>query len=124
MYDDVITLKAATMTYDTYGNEVPAYTDRTVYAQPRGVYNSEFYNAAQLGLQPSITFVLSNRAEYQGEKMLDFHGVLYSVIRVDWDAQRDAIRLICEERIGARVPEAQNEDRAGYARVGQFHLRS
>ena len=100
MYDDVIKLKAATVTYDSAGNEIPTYTDRTVYAQPRTVYSSEFYSAAQLGLHPEITFVLSNREEYQGEKVLEFHGKVYEVIRVDWVAQRDAVNLICQERIG------------------------
>lgn len=101
MYDDVITLKGnKTTTYDAAGNEIITYEERTVYAMPRGIYSSEYYAAAQLGLHPSITFQLSNRAEYQGEKLLDFHGETYVVVRVDWDAQRDAVRLICEERVG------------------------
>lgn len=101
MYDDVITLKGnKTVTYDTSGNEIITYEERTVYVIPRGVYSSEFYNAAQLGIHPSITFVLSNRNEYQNEKLLSFHGTDYHVVRVDWDAQRDAVRLVCEERVG------------------------
>lgn len=100
MYDSVATLKGGpTTSYDAYGNEVITYTERQVFVMPRGVYNSEFYNAAQVGLHPSITFVLTTRADYQGEKLIEWEGKDYEVIRVDWTAQRDSISLVCEEHI-------------------------
>ena len=100
MYDSVATLKAyGTPTYDEHGNEVPTITETTVYVQPRGVYQSEFYNAAQLGLKPSVTLYITNKADYDGQKVLEYEGKEYSVIRVDWSAQRDGISLVCEERI-------------------------
>ena len=100
MYDSVATLKAyGTSTYDEYGNEVQTITETTVYVQPRGVYQSEFYNAAQLGLKPSLTLYMTNKADYDGQKILEYEGKEYSVIRVDWSAQRDGISLVCEERI-------------------------
>lgn len=100
MYDSVAILKAyGTPTYDKYGNEVPNISTTEVFVQPRGVYNAEFYNAAQAGLHPSITFELTNRADYHGEKVIEWEGKDYNIIRTDWDAQRDAIRLICEERV-------------------------
>ena len=100
MYDSIATLKGApTVTYDTYGNEVITYQDNQVYVMPRGVYNAEFYNAAQAGLHPSITFVLTNRADYHGEKLIEWEGKSYNVIRTDWTAQRDQISLVCEERV-------------------------
>lgn len=100
MYDSVATLKAyGTPTYDEYGNEVLSITETEVFVQPRGVYQSEFYNAAQLGLHPSITFVLTNKADYSGEKVIEWEGTEYTVIRTDWTAQRDSISLICEERV-------------------------
>lgn len=100
MYDGVATLKAyGTPTYDEYGNEVQTVSETEVFVQPRGVYQSEFYNAAQLGLKPSLTLFLSNRDDYSDEKVLEYEGKDYNVIRVDWNAQRDGISLICEERI-------------------------
>ncbi len=100
MYDDIATLKKIEQsTFDEAGNEVLTTKETDVYVQPRGVYSSEFYNAAQLGLKPSVTLVLSNREDYSGEKVLTFQGRDYDVIRVDWNAQRDAISLICEERV-------------------------
>ena len=100
MYDGIAILKAyGEPTYDGYGNEIIPEIDTTVFVQPRGVYQSEFYNAAQLGLKPSITLYMTNRADYDGQKVLVYEGKEYSVIRVDWNAQRDGISLVCEERI-------------------------
>ena len=100
MYDSIATLYGASAaSYDEYGNETLTRSSRTVYVMPRGVYNAEFYNAAQAGLHPSITFVLANRADYNGEKLVEFEGVVYNVIRTDWTAQRDSIALVCEERV-------------------------
>ena len=99
MYDSIAYLWSENnRTYDTYLNEHVIRTRRKVYVQPRSVYNSEFYNASILGLHPSITLTLANRADYEGEKVVEFEGKLYSVIRADWKAQRDAITLILEEK--------------------------
>lgn len=100
MYDGTAILKAyGEPEFDEYGNEIVPEIDTTVFVQPRGVYQSEFYNAAQLGLKPSLTLYLTNREDYSGQKVLSYEGKDYSVIRVDWSAQRDGISLICEERI-------------------------
>ena len=100
MYDDTATLKAyGTPTYDEYGNEIPTIIETEVFVQPKGVYSSEYYNAAQLGIKPSITLYIANRLDYDGQKELTFKGRDYSVIRVDWNAQRDGISLICEDRV-------------------------
>lgn len=100
MYDDVATLKAyGEPTFDKYGNATQEVTETQVFVQPRGVYASEFYEAAQLGLKPSVTLVIANRADYDGQKVLTFKGREYSVVRADWNAQRDAISLVCEERV-------------------------
>lgn len=100
MYDSTATLKAyGTPTYDTYGNEVETITETTVFVMPRGVYNAEFYNAAQAGLHPSITFEMAHRDDYNGETVIEWNGKDYNVIRTDWTAQRDKIALICEERV-------------------------
>ena len=99
MYDSVAYLwKEDSRVYDTYLNEHVIRTKRKVYVQPRSVYNSEFYNASIVGLHPSITLTLTNRADYEGEKIVEFEDKFYNVIRTDWKAQRDAITLVLEER--------------------------
>ena len=101
MYDSVATLKSKTISgFDKYGNPIETEVKTIVYVQPRGVYSAEFYNAAQLGLKPELSLYMTNKADYDGQKVLEFEGKKYSVIRVDWSAQRDGITLVCEERSG------------------------
>lgn len=100
MYESTAILKAyGTPTYDEYGNEIQTVTQTEIFVLPRGVYNAEFYNAAQAGLHPSITFDVANKEDYNGQKLIEFEGKDYDIIRTDWNAQRDKISLICEERV-------------------------
>ena len=100
MYDGVAILKSfGKPTFDKYGNNTTTVIETEVFVQPRGVYQSEYYNAAQLGLKPSLTLFITNRDDYSGQKVLTYEGKDYSVIRTDWNAQRDGISLICEERV-------------------------
>ena len=100
MYDTIAYLLGPTTTsFDTYGNETITYNKRKVYVMPRGVYQSEFYNAAQAGLHPDITFVMTNRADYKGERLIEYESEVYNIIRNDWNAQKDKISLVCEKRV-------------------------
>ena len=100
MYDGIAILKKyGTPTFDAYGTAIPTIEMTEVLVQPRSVYASEFYDAAQVGLKPSIVLYMTNRADYDGQKTLEYEGREYSVIRVDWKAQRDGISLICEEKV-------------------------
>ena len=92
-------MKEDVKTFDEYGNEKITYAKRKVYAMPRGVYSSEFYNAAQAGLHPEITFEMTNRADYDGERLIEYDGVVYNIIRPDWNAQKDKISLVCDKRL-------------------------
>ena len=100
MYDGVAILKSfGEPTFDKFGNNTTPVIETEVFVQPRGVYQSEYYNAAQLGLKPSLTLFITNRDDYSGQKVLTNEGKHYSVIRTDWNAQRVGISLICEERV-------------------------
>lgn len=102
MYDNIAyLLKDGAKTYDTYLNEHIERTRRMVFVQPRSVYNGEFYNASIMGLHPSITLTLTNRADYDGETLVEYEGKIYNVIRADWKAQRDSISLVLEEKTNA-----------------------
>lgn len=117
MYDSVAILYTqGERTYDTYGNETVTMTPTEVYVQPRSVYSSEFYAAAQVGLHPSITLDITNREDYHGEKLVKFEGSFYDVIRADWTAQRDKISLILQERtepVNGEVITTTSEDDNG-----------
>lgn len=110
MYDGIATLYSIKQgVADRYGNVIDTYESRDVFVMPRGVYQSEYYNAAQLGIHPSITFTIANRADYNDEKILKYEGKEYRVVRVDWNAQRDSVSLVCEERIGESLPIEESE---------------
>lgn len=100
MYDDIATLISYEGGgYDKYGNPVKTEKRTDVYVQPRGVYASEFYNAALAGMKPTITFELAVRDDYSGESAIEYKGILYKIIRIDWNAQRDKCSLICEQKV-------------------------
>lgn len=94
LYGDPIATK------DEYLNEIIDYEKTTVYVKPRSVYASEFYAAAQLGIHPSIVLELGNRADYDGQKVIEYEGVKYDVIRADWRNGSEGISLTLAERIG------------------------
>ena len=72
MYDGVAILKSfGEPTFDKYGNKTTPVIETEVFVQPRGVYQSEYYNAAQLGLKPSLTLFIANRDEYSGQEVVE-----------------------------------------------------
>lgn len=102
MYDNIAILKGQAVTTDAAGNEIityPAELARTVYVKPRSVYANDFYNAANSGLRPALVLVLTSAADYCGEKVLQYDGRLYTVIRTYQRPERDAIELTVEERL-------------------------
>lgn len=81
--DAVITLIKREITgRDAHGNEVVEQTERDVFCQVFGITRSEFYSAATAGLHPDLTVRLSDFADYEGEELARYEGVLYSIIRV------------------------------------------
>lgn len=100
MYDATAILYAVDgRTYDANGNEKLTFSTKEVFVRARGVYHAEFYEAAQNGLHPSINLTIANRADYNGEMLVEFDGKMYNVIRVDWVAEKDSVSLVLEERV-------------------------
>lgn len=101
MYEGTAILKGEPRTsFDEYGNEIVTYDEQSVYVKPRSVYASEFYAAAQIGLHPSIVLEMGNRIDYNGQKMVEYEGKVYDVVRADWKNGREGISLTLAERIG------------------------
>lgn len=107
MYESTaILLGKPTATYDDYGNEILSHAKKQVFCKMRSVYQSEFYNAAQLGIQASIVLIISNRIDYENEKEVFFNGTYYDVVRADWANEGDSVSLTLAERI---VNNGRNE---------------
>ena len=62
------------------------------------VYQSEFYNAAQQGLKPTLRLRISD-LNYNQEPELEYMNERYSIIRVDM-INNEEIALVCEKRSG------------------------
>ena len=99
MIEGTAILKKAVVTQDEALNEIETYTERTVFVRPRSVYASEFYQAAAVGLKPSLTLVLASFADYDDEKLVEFEGKEYTVTRVFRRPDRDSVELTLEERV-------------------------
>lgn len=98
------TLKLITQQYviDEIGNQKlqNEYTEIPII-EIQDVYQSEFYNAQQQGLKPSLRVLISN-LNYNDEQMLLYMGKQYVVIRVD-RVDNENIALICEKRTGKNI---------------------
>lgn len=102
MFDDKITLIAETDTVNEYGDTVTTETERTIFAQFKSISQSEFYQAQAVGLKPEVKFVISDFADYQGEKKLKytpFGGTeeVYTVLRTF--RTRYNLEIVCKRGI-------------------------
>ena len=76
--------------FDTYSP-----TQHRVFCEVRSVGMNEAYKAMSNGLYPQFVFVLSDVAEYNGEKIILYGATQYRVIRTYVDRQK--VELTVEE---------------------------
>lgn len=99
-YTEKIYLVGQTIEADEIGNDITASeTTRLSYAKAQSVKTNEFYSAVEVGLTPSIEFVIK-RLNYNGEKEIEWNGVRYSVIRTIDPKNKFDIVLVCSKKIG------------------------
>ena len=70
----------------------PEYNPRTVYCEVKSVSQTEAYQARATGLNPEYRLVLSHSFEYKGEKLCEFGGIRYDIIRA-YVNESDGIEL-------------------------------
>ena len=72
-------------------HELPAVTRREVFCPVKSASRAEGYEAMSQGLRPEKVLILSDEAEYQGEKRCIFEGVAWRIIRTytrrDWGVE-------------------------------------
>ena len=94
MRADVIQL--ITETASAHGvHEDVTETAREVFCTVQSVTRSEFYNALNAGVQPEFVFKLELAEDYQGERIVRYHGQRVRVIRTYMTAD-DGIEITCE----------------------------
>lgn len=80
--------------------QTPAETGREVFCDVQSVGMREVYEAMTHGHRPEWTLVLSDYAEYQGERVCIFEGTRYRILRTYVRADF-AIELTLEREEGA-----------------------
>lgn len=75
--------------------DAPTETRRMVYCTVRSVGMQEFYRAMEQALHPTYVFILADHAEYQDEKICEWKGTRYRIIRTYTTGGR--IELTVEE---------------------------
>lgn len=97
MYDYELTLIGVSeWMRDSNGNHIPKETQTTILCDLKSVTRSEFYSAAQAGLNPEQVFEI-NGFEYNGETEVEFLGERYSVIRT-YRTNYETLELTCERK--------------------------
>lgn len=89
-----------TISYDDFGNPVRREETTEILCEIRSVTRSEFYNAAQSGLTPSLVLRISHAVDYNDQKLVEVEGDLYSVIRAYRAPDTDAVELTLQPKIG------------------------
>lgn len=84
----------------TYGEPVRTIAWTTVWANKKGVRQSEFYMANNAGLKPELMFEVHSE-EYAGQEMVRFPsttGDIYTIIRTYEKNMKTEI--VCAARVG------------------------
>lgn len=97
--DSVAKLIAETITVNDIGQEVKEETARQVFCQTRSITRSEFYDAANAGLKPEAVLILSTAYDYQGEKLVEWGGERYTVMRTYQAPDSDALELTIQQEV-------------------------
>lgn len=87
MYNEVITLVEKRKSVNEFGDLIAEEVCRDVFAELKSIGQSEFYQAAGVGLKPEIKFVLPDYMEWFGEETVRYQAynqhepIEYKVIR-------------------------------------------
>ncbi|MEG0015748.1 MAG: hypothetical protein RSB98_00830 [Raoultibacter sp.] len=93
-------LIAQTSQRGDYGVSTSADTRRKVPCNVISMGNVAYYAAAAAGVHPEALLQV-RRAEYKGERLVEFEGVVYSVDRVKASSP-DFVTLTLVEKVGNR----------------------
>lgn len=94
LFRDIINLIGkTTYTKNAIGDLISVTEQRTVYANKKSIRQTEFYQAAAVGLRPELMFEIRS-IEYQGEKKLSYKNKEYDIIRA-YDKNGEITELVC-----------------------------
>ena len=91
---DIIYLCTPTHTKDEFGQYISSYQKRMVFCEVSSITQSEWFEGSRNGLNPSYRFLMFE-PDYNGEKFIEYNGVVYSVYRT-YRSKNEIIELYCE----------------------------
>ena len=93
LFRDEIKLIAMTYTQNAIGDTISVPVERTVFANQKSIKQSEFYQAAAVGLKPELMFEVRS-IEYQGDKKLSHNDTEYHILRT-YSKNGEITELVC-----------------------------
>lgn len=99
LWNDVIELVKEVPSENVMGDPIVTKEYKEVFANEKGIRQSEFYQAMANGLKPSLMYEIS-KFDYDGEKQIRVDKEkLYNVIRT-YPAKNERLELVCEGLVG------------------------
>lgn len=99
-YTEIIYLISKVKGEDDIGNITSSSeTSKKCYAKKQSIRTNEFYNAIEVGITPSVEFVIK-RLNYNNEEEIEWNGDRYSIIRTVDPKNKFDIVLVCSKKIG------------------------
>ena len=95
--NEVINLVAITKAIDSYGDMTETESKTQVFARLKSVGMSEFYQANATGFKPEIKFIVSDWLDYNGERIVEWDGLRFDVIRVYRNGLE--VELTCQQGV-------------------------
>ena len=104
-YSEIIYLITESIGADDIGNQISALTSsKKIYAKVQSVRTNEFYSAVEIGLTPSVEFVIK-KLNYNGEQEVEWNNKRYEVIRVVEPKNKFDIVLVCSIKMGGSAQD-------------------
>ena len=102
-YSEIIYLLTESIGEDNIGNQISSLTSsKKIYAKVQSVRTNEYYNAVEVGMTPSVEFVIK-KLNYNGEQEIEWNNKRYNVIRVVEPKNKFDIVLVCSVKIGGHA---------------------
>lgn len=104
-YSEIVYLITESIGADDIGNITSALTSsKKIYAKVQSVRTNEFYSAVEVGLTPSVEFVIK-KLNYNGEQEVEWNNKRYEVIRVVEPKNKFDIVLVCSIKMGGSAKD-------------------
>lgn len=79
--DNILILIKQNQGVDEYGDPLITETRREVFCDKASIGQKEFYQAHAVGLQPEMKLIIADYLDYNGEKLVEYDGQAYRVLR-------------------------------------------